>query len=101
MTLSIVIVNYKSESLILDCLRSISTYTKNISYEVIVIDNSFVKGKNTDVLNEFPATIWEDLGYNAGFSKANNKGINLNTFLSPSVIKFVLEKKKKQKKPAK
>ena len=77
MTLSIVIVNYKSESLILDCLRSISTYTKNISYEVIVIDNSFVKGKNTDVLNEFPATIWEDLGYNAGFSKANNKGINL------------------------
>jgi len=77
MTLSIVIVNYKSESLILDCLRSISTHTKNISYEVIVIDNSFVKGKNTDVLNEFPATIWEDLGYNAGFSKANNKGINL------------------------
>ena len=77
MTLSIVIVNYKSESLILDCLRSISTHTKNISYEVIVIDNSFVKGKNTDVLNEFPATIWEDLGCNAGFSKANNKGINL------------------------
>ena len=77
MTLSIIIVNYKSESLILNCLRSISTYTKNISYEVIVIDNSFVKGKNTDVLNEFPTTIWEDLGYNAGFSKANNKGISL------------------------
>jgi GT2 family glycosyltransferase len=77
MTLSIIIINYKSESLILDCLRSISTHTKNISYEVIVIDNSFVKGKNTDVLNEFPTTIWEDIGYNAGFSKANNKGISL------------------------
>jgi GT2 family glycosyltransferase len=77
MTLSIVLVNYKSESLILDCLRSISTHTIDISYEVIVIDNSFEEGKNTDVLNEFPTTIWKDLGYNAGFSKANNEGINL------------------------
>ena len=79
MTLSIVIVNYKSESLILDCLRSISAYTKNTSYEVIVIDNSFIKEKNKDVLNEFPSTIWKDLGYNAGFSIANNEGINLAT----------------------
>ena len=77
MTLSIVIVNYKSESLILDCLRSIYRYTKDISYEVIVIDNSFVKEKNKDVLNEFPTTIWKDLGYNAGFSIANNEGIHL------------------------
>ena len=79
MTLSIVIVNYKSESLILDCLRSISKYTKNILYEIIVIDNSYVKEKNKDVLNEFPSTIWKDLGYNAGFSIANNEGINLAT----------------------
>ena len=79
MTLSIVIVNYKSESLILDCLRSISAYTKNTFYEVIVIDNSFIKEKNKDVLNEFPSTIWKDLGYNAGFSIANNEGINLAT----------------------
>ena len=79
MTLSIVFVNYKSESLILDCLKSIRTYTKNISYEVIVIDNSFVKGKNTDVLNEFPATKWKDLGHNAGFSRANNEGIKIAT----------------------
>lgn len=77
MTLSIVIVNYKSESLILDCLRSIYRYTKDISYEVIVIDNSFVKEKNKDILNEFPTTIWKDLGYNAGFSIANNEGIHL------------------------
>ena len=79
MTLSIVIVNYKSESLILDCLRSIYKYTKDISYEVIVIDNSFIKEKNKDVLNEFPTTIWKDLGYNAGFSIANNEGIKIAT----------------------
>lgn len=77
MTLSIVLVNYKSESLILDCPRSISTHTKNISYEVIVVDNSFIEGKNTDVLIEFPTTVWKGFGYNAGFSKANNEGINL------------------------
>jgi hypothetical protein len=79
MTLSIVIVNYKSESLILDCLRSISKHTKNIFYEIIVIDNSYVKEKNKDVLNEFPSTIWKDMEHNAGFSKANNEGINLAT----------------------
>jgi GT2 family glycosyltransferase len=77
MTLSIVIVNYKSESLILDCLRSISNHTKNISYEVIVIDNSFVIENNDKIMNEFPSTTWRDLRYNAGFSKANNEGINL------------------------
>ena len=77
MTLSIVIVNYKSESLILDCLRSISIHTKNITYEVIVIDNSFVKEKNDKIMNEFPTTIWKDLGYNAGFSTANNEGIKI------------------------
>jgi GT2 family glycosyltransferase len=77
MTLSIVIVNYKSESLILDCLRSIYRYTKNITFEIIVIDNSYVKEKNKDVLNEFPLTIWKDLGRNAGFSIANNQGINI------------------------
>jgi len=77
MALSIIIVNYKSEALILDCLRSISTHTKNIEYQVIVIDNSFVQGKNEEVLKEFPETIWKDLGSNTGFSKANNAGIHL------------------------
>jgi GT2 family glycosyltransferase len=42
-----------------------------------VIDNSYVKEKNKDVLNEFPLTIWKDLGRNAGFSIANNEGINI------------------------
>lgn len=77
MTLSIIIVNYKSETLILDCLRSIYTQTINIIFEIIVIDNSFVKGKNARILSEFPATLWKDLGSNAGFSRANNEGIKL------------------------
>jgi hypothetical protein len=78
MTLSIIIVNYKSEALILDCLRSISAHTKYIEYEVIVLDNSFIYGKNEEVLKEFPETIWKDLGSNTGFSKANNAGIHLS-----------------------
>jgi GT2 family glycosyltransferase len=77
MTLSIIIVNYKSENLILNCLRSISLFTKNILYEVIVLDNSFVFGENKVILGEFPAIIWKDSGSNLGFSKANNVGIKL------------------------
>jgi GT2 family glycosyltransferase len=38
--LSVVIVNYKTPKLTADCIASIKKFTKNIQYEVILIDNS-------------------------------------------------------------
>ena len=40
MDLSICIVNYKSDKELKRCLESISKFTKGISFEIIVIDNS-------------------------------------------------------------
>lgn len=75
MQLSIIFVNYQSEDLLLNCFRSIYQYTTGLDFECIVVDNKYQAGANEAILQEFPATQWIDLGYNAGFSKANNAGL--------------------------
>ncbi len=71
---SIIFVNYKTEDFLLACLKSIKEYTHGLSYEFIVVDNSFSLGNNKQILNAFPETSWIDAGGNVGFSAANNIG---------------------------
>ncbi len=73
---SILIVNYKTPQLIIDCLTSVFTHTKGVSLEVIVADNSSGDGSRELVLAQFPMVQWIDMGYNAGFSRANNLAMN-------------------------
>lgn len=52
--LSVVIVNYKTEKLTEECVKSVKKFTKEIKYEVIVIDNSvnnlgFAGGNNVGI----------------------------------------------------
>ncbi|WP_395767117.1 glycosyltransferase [Aquirufa sp.] len=75
MDVSIVFVNYKTEALLLDCLRSIYEHTIGVDFECIVVDNHFIPGANQQILEAFPATQWIDSGGNLGFSKANNIGL--------------------------
>ena len=82
--LSIIIVNYKTEALILDCLNSIKKFDAGFSYELIVIDNCYEPGANKQIVSDFPGLKWIDAGGNIGFSRANNLG------LSNSVGKYVL-----------
>lgn len=76
MDVSIVLVNYKTEALLLDCLRSIYEHTSDLHFECIIVDNHYVPGQNTAILSEFPQTKWIDSGGNVGFSKANNIGLH-------------------------
>lgn len=73
---SIVFVNYKTEQLLLNCLRSISEHTSGLTYECIVMDNYFVEGANQEIITEFPSTKWINSGGNWGFSKGNNMGVD-------------------------
>lgn len=73
--LSIIIINYKSLDLIRDCLRSIDTSKPALSFEIIIVNNEDLKGKENQLISEFPAIRWIDMGYNAGFARANNQGI--------------------------
>jgi GT2 family glycosyltransferase len=73
--LSIVIVNYKTPQLLIDCLHSVEAHTSGITYEVVVVDNESRDNSRELVLDQFPGVRWIDMGYNSGFSRANNRGI--------------------------
>jgi len=76
MDISIIIVSYKTPELILGCVRSIFESIPILKFEVIVIDNASGDGSKELVLQHFKDVKWIESGYNAGFSRANNIGIN-------------------------
>jgi len=76
--LSIIIVNYRSAALITDALKGLFQHTdKTLDYEVIVVDND--SGDESEILfkEAFPQVIFHPMGYNAGFARANNAGMEL------------------------
>ncbi|MGA0556458.1 glycosyltransferase family 2 protein [Larkinella sp. VNQ87] len=74
--LSIILVNYKTPHLIVDCLHSVQQHTTGLTYEVLVVNNDPDLSGKAVVLNAFPTTRWIEMGYNSGFSRANNRGID-------------------------
>jgi GT2 family glycosyltransferase len=78
MLLSIIIVNYQSTADIQNCLRSASKFlTENQEIEWIVVDNDSKDGNDQMLSNEFPFIQYIQMGYNAGFARANNAGIKI------------------------
>lgn len=75
MDVSIILVGYYNYGLLSDCLHLLYDYTKGVTFEVIVVDNASSQQGKELILSQFPSVQWLDMGYNAGFSRANNKGI--------------------------
>ncbi|WP_394371160.1 glycosyltransferase family 2 protein [Chryseobacterium tagetis] len=75
MKLSIIIVNYNVTQLLKDCLLSIQKCIKDITYEVIVIDNASTDSSWEDLIPEFPEVHFIASSVNEGFAKANNKAV--------------------------
>ena len=73
--LSILIVNYRTPRLILDCLASVYTHTSGITFEVLIVDNQSGDDSQAQILARYPDVRWFDMGYNAGFARANNLAI--------------------------
>lgn len=74
-TLAVIFVNYRSADLLLDALGSLFLETTGISLEVWVVDNDSKDDSRSRILEAFPIVRWIDMGYNAGFARANNAGI--------------------------
>ena len=74
-TVSIVIVHYKTPQLLVECVRSIIDTTTDISYEIVIVDNNSEDESEILIATNFPHVKWINTGYNAGFARANNVGI--------------------------
>jgi GT2 family glycosyltransferase len=75
MPLSIIIVNYKTPKLVIECLQSLQTEQSFDSYEIIVVDNDSGDDSRELICNSFSNVKWIQMGYNSGFARANNEGI--------------------------
>ena len=75
MDLSIIIVNWNTRELLKDCLKSIEAKTRQVNYEVIVVDNSSTDGSPEMVSEVFPDVNLIENKENPGFARANNQGL--------------------------
>lgn len=73
--LSIIIINYKTPQLVSDCLATIFNNTRNIPYEVIIVDNASNDNSQDLITSAHPSVRWIQMDYNSGFARANNVGI--------------------------
>ncbi|WP_455620675.1 glycosyltransferase family 2 protein [Parabacteroides sp.] len=72
---SIIYVNYKTASLVLDSIHSVKEKTQGVSYEVIVVDNASEDGSEVLVTTQYPEVRYVQAGANLGFGRANNLGV--------------------------
>lgn len=91
MDVSVIIVNYNSGDYIEECLCSIYENTKNVEFEIIVVDNASSDGSIEKIERKFPDIICIRLSKNIGFGSANNVGANIAKgvclfFLNPDTI---------------
>ncbi len=73
--LSIIIINYRSFQHVYNCIESIYQQTQRYSFEIIVVDNNSQDNSESKLLAVYPSIKWLQTGYNAGFARANNLGI--------------------------
>ncbi len=76
MRLSIIIVNYKTPQLVLDCLASIYKYDVT-GVEIILVDNNSNDNIEQILMQHYPQVIFIQMKYNAGFARANNAAIKI------------------------
>lgn len=75
MDITIAIVSYNTSDLLVRCLSSIYKYTKNVSFEVIVVDNASSDDTVNRVKKKFPQVKLIQNNKNNFFSKANNQAL--------------------------
>jgi GT2 family glycosyltransferase len=74
-TLSLVIVSWNTEQLVLDCLNSLESSRAHLPVEIVLVDNASKDGTVESVRERFPHVKIILNEENLGFAKANNAGI--------------------------
>ena len=73
--ISIVIISWKMNDLLQSCLQSIYKFSKDIEFEIIVIDNNSQDGTSEMIKSEFPEINLIKNTENRGVAPARNQGI--------------------------
>lgn len=77
MDVSVIIVNYNTKDLLLGCLASLQAHTRDIYYEIIVVDNASKEDAEPFIKEKFKDVIFVRNSENVGFGRANNIGVDL------------------------
>lgn len=102
MDVSVIIVNYNTKDLILNCIQSIYEKTKDLTFEIIVSDNDSKDDSIKQISSQFPEVKIIENKKNLGFGMANNEGfkiaqgkyvfcLNPDTILINNAIKFLYD----------
>jgi len=102
MDLSIVIVNWNTKNLLLDCLESIFETVKNMSIEIWLVDNASTDGSVEAVKRTYPDVQVVQNKKNMGFAAANNQAfhrmqgryallLNTDTLLTRGAVEMIYE----------
>jgi GT2 family glycosyltransferase len=75
--ISVIIVNWNTCDLLRQCLQSVHRTMKEITFEVIVVDNGSVDGSATMMEAEFPMVRAILNAENRGFAAANNQALRI------------------------
>lgn len=73
--LSIIIISFNTRAMTLECLRSVQAETRDVAFEIIVVDNNSSDGSAAAIETEFPDVRLMALKENIGFGRANNLAI--------------------------
>ncbi len=73
MDISVIIVNYNTKNLLRNCLHSVFKTIKDISFEILVVDNASQDGSLAMLREEFPELRVINNSQNLGFAAANNQ----------------------------
>lgn len=72
---SIIIINYNTFQLTCDCIRSVIAFTKEITYEIVLVDNASTECDPGKFIEIFPSIKLIRSSLNGGFAYGNNIGI--------------------------
>lgn len=100
--ISVVIVNWNTKDLLLDCLKSVFETIRDISFEVWLVDNASMDGSVSAVRKSYPSVLVIQNDRNLGFAAANNLAsrkmggryallLNTDTVLTEGAIKTLLD----------
>jgi len=76
---SVIVVSYHCRDDVLACVDSVLTGVFDHTLEVLVVDNGSTDGTVGALRGEFPEVTVLEMGVNAGFARANNRGIAAST----------------------